>query len=473
MGARMCRAANEREKREAQLQKAEMAELRRANKLYKERIAQERRVAAPGVQCYVKGLVRPEMLRWDATSVIRRVYWQWHEWAVGYALRSVSISRFRGDEVELSNRGSSYPLYELIDKPTGIAVYRDPLASLKQTTRTFSDFPELACKVKRIWFHGFHTAETNRLIADLLRSCNQLVSLSNPWTAIRFLDSEIWQIITTGGGRSLQSLELQCVQPMLQHVVEEGNHITFNPLQYPAIPRLCPLLTMTFFAMARTTTCLEEFHVTCVTHTTIEGVMAVAKASRDTLRILEHISGPQQHYVYPRSGSSSQCEHLCDTLRSFARLQALSVSLPSACANLFTREDARFSGDLQVCARYICEHESSFPMSSMTNALQALLRAARGLLVRRSAESCVPRHINVEVFFASYMFEPGFGLVHGEFAPAQASPNGLWPTNMRPSGNDPYGSNGQDDKDDARPLQCIDEEGFLIGVHQGLHPILI
>jgi hypothetical protein len=59
------------------------------------------------VQRYVKGLIRPEMLRWDATSDIRRVCWQWHEWAIEYALRSVSISRFRGGEVSTLPSASS------------------------------------------------------------------------------------------------------------------------------------------------------------------------------------------------------------------------------------------------------------------------------------------------------------------------------------------------------------------------------
>ncbi|KAJ4330465.1 hypothetical protein N0V95_010052 [Ascochyta clinopodiicola] len=435
------------------------------------------------VQRYVKGLVRPEMLRWDATSDIRRVCWQWHEWAVEYALRSVSISRFRGGErwAELSNRRSSYPLYELIENPTGIAVYRDPLASLKQTLQTFNDFPELAFKVKRMWIHGFYTAETNRLIADLLQSCKRLASLSIPWTTIRYLDSETWRTIIAGRGRSLASLEFQCIEPMLQHVVEKGNHITFDPLQSIDLSQLrrlkifgdttfMPITDNDLFAIARTATHLEEFHVTCTSHVTIEGVMAIVKASRDTLRVLEHSPQSQQDYPYPQPGSLSRCEHLCDTLRSCARLQTLSISLPSACADLFTREDLRFSGDLQVRARHICGYEGSLPPSTMTNALHALLKAARGL-VRRSAEGCAPRDINVEVSFAKCIFEPGFGLVHGDFALAQASVNGLWPANMRPSGKAPYGVVGLDDEDEARPFQCIDEDEYLLGVHQGLHSI--
>lgn len=362
-------------------------------------------------------------------------------------------------------------------------MYRDPLASLKHTLKTFHDFPELASKVKRMWFHGFYTAETNRLIADLLRNCKQLASLSIPWTTVRYLDSETWQSITAGRSRSLASLEFQCVEPMLQQVVERGNHIIFDPLQSVDLSQLrrlkilgdttfMPITDNDLFAVARTATHLEEFHVTCTSHVTIEGVMAVAKASRDTLRVLEHSPQSQQDRRYPQPGSSSHCEHLCHALRSCARLQTLSISLPSACADLFTREDVKFRGDLQVRTRHICGYKGSLPTPSMTSALQALLRAARGL-VRRSAESCVPRDINVEVSFAKCIFEPGSGLVHGDFALAQASSNGLWSTKMRPSGKGPYRCIGLDDEDDTRPFQCIDEDEFLMSVNQGLYSISI
>jgi hypothetical protein len=51
------------------------------------------------VQRYVKGFVRPEMLRWDAASIIRQVCWKWHDWAIDYALKSISISLYKGGEV--------------------------------------------------------------------------------------------------------------------------------------------------------------------------------------------------------------------------------------------------------------------------------------------------------------------------------------------------------------------------------------
>jgi hypothetical protein len=92
--------------------------------------------------------------------------------------------------VELFNRPRLYPLYELVDRPTGTAVYCDPFASLRQTTSICTDFTQIASKVTRLWIHGFHTFESVRLVYKLVRHCANLTSLSLPWTAIRFLSTE-------------------------------------------------------------------------------------------------------------------------------------------------------------------------------------------------------------------------------------------------------------------------------------------
>ena len=54
------------------------------------------------LQRYVRGPVPPEMLKWDAICAIRTVCWQWHEWALEYALKSVYIRRWKGGEVSLA-----------------------------------------------------------------------------------------------------------------------------------------------------------------------------------------------------------------------------------------------------------------------------------------------------------------------------------------------------------------------------------
>jgi hypothetical protein len=51
------------------------------------------------LQRYVRGPVPPELLKWDATSMIRSVCWKWHEWALEYSLKDVYIRRWKGGEV--------------------------------------------------------------------------------------------------------------------------------------------------------------------------------------------------------------------------------------------------------------------------------------------------------------------------------------------------------------------------------------
>lgn len=54
------------------------------------------------IQRYVKGPIPPQMLKWDASYAIRNVCWQWHEWALEYALQAVYIRRWKGGEVSMT-----------------------------------------------------------------------------------------------------------------------------------------------------------------------------------------------------------------------------------------------------------------------------------------------------------------------------------------------------------------------------------
>jgi hypothetical protein len=54
------------------------------------------------LQRYVRGPVPPELLKWDATSMIRSVCWKWHEWALEHSLKDVYIRRWKGGEVRAS-----------------------------------------------------------------------------------------------------------------------------------------------------------------------------------------------------------------------------------------------------------------------------------------------------------------------------------------------------------------------------------
>lgn len=332
-----------------------------------------------------------------------------------------------------------------------------------------------------MWVHGFYTAETDRLIFESLKNCSNLTSLSLPWTTIRHLDAKSWRTILVGSGKPLKSLELQCVDPTSQQAADKENQVDLQPLQsvnFGQLQRLkifgdttfMPITDNDLFAIARTATQLEEFHLTCNSSMTIDGVMAIVKASRKTLRVLEHSPRSQDGFWHPHPGSPSDSEHLCETFRNCPKLETLSISLPSVCAALFSNEDVKFSGDLQVRALHLCEHEHGRSTQEATDALQKLLEQARRLITRR-AESVIPRELYVELFFADCIFEPSTASVHGDFSLAQISSDGYWPQNVTFSGKGPYGSTGLYEKEEEGPFQKIDEDDFLMGVRRRLHSI--
>jgi hypothetical protein len=369
-------------------------------------------------------------------------------------------------------------LYELIDRPTGTAVYRDPFQSLKHTVRFFDQYPAVAAQIKRMWFHGFYTTETDRLIFESLKNCTNLVSVSLPWTTLRHMDAKAWRILLVGSGKPLESLEILCVDPTTQQATDEENRVDLQPLQsvnFGQLRRLkffgdttfMPVTDRDLHAISRTATQLEEFHLSCISTVTIEGVVAIVKASRNTLRVLEHSPRSQDGFWHPHPGSPTDSEHLCELFRSCPKLDTLSISLPSMCSDLFSNEDVKFAGDLQVRALHLCGHEHGRSTHEATEALQKLLRQAR-TLIRRRAESIVPKELYIELFFADCIFEPSFNSVHGDFSLAQLSSDGAWPETLSSSGKGPYGSTGLYEKEEEGPFQRIEEDEFLDGVRRKL-----
>lgn len=327
-----------------------------------------------------------------------------------------------------------------------------------------------------MWFHGFYTAETDRLVFESLKHCVNLTSVSLPWTTIRHMDAKAWRTLLLGNGKPLESLELLSIDPTSQQASDKENQVDLHPLQsvnFGKLRRLklfgdttfMPITDRDLYAIARTATQLEEFHLTCISTVTIDGVMAVVKASRDTLRVLEHSPRSQDGFWHPHPGSPSGSEHLCELFRSCSKLETLSISLPSMCADLFSNEDVKFVGDLQVRALHLCGHEHGRSTQEATDALQKTLQSARNLISRR-AHSIIPHELYVELFFADCIFEPSVKLVHGDFSLAQVSSDGTWPGTLRASGKGPYGSSGLYEKEEEGPFQAMDEEDFLAGVRR-------
>ncbi|OCL01810.1 hypothetical protein AOQ84DRAFT_204085 [Glonium stellatum] len=432
------------------------------------------------LQRYVRGPVPPDMLKWDATASIRLVCWTWHEWALNYALKDVYIRRWRGSErwAELSQKREKYNIYELIENPSGVAVYRDPFCSLNRTVKLLSDYPSVAAKIRRMWFNGFYVSETDQQIFRALRSCVNLTSVSLPWTTLRHLSAAEWGQLLLCNGTPLQSLELLAVDLTAAQVKDPKNQVDMRPLasgtvDFSRLRKLkifgnsafMPIDDQDLQAISRTATRLEEFHLTCLSTISIDGVMAIVKSSRSTLRVLEHSPRSNDGFWHPHPGSLSDSEHICTVLTSCPRLQTVSLSVPSMCSALFANEKVRWEGDCQVRAARLCGHEDGRSNIGAQETLQQLLQQARRLASAR-ARSYMPKDLFVELFFADFIFEPHISSVHGDFQIAELASGGAWPTSRTLSRKGPYGTTGLYGKDEEGLFERVDEAEFLDGVRK-------
>jgi hypothetical protein len=373
---------------------------------------------------------------------------------------------------DLSPHRRLYPLYELIDRPTGTAVYRDPFTALRRTARMCKEFPGFGSAIRRVSVHGFYTADTVSIVYESLKECGSLTSLSCSWTAIRYLSRDSWQMLLTGRRVRLESLELQCVEPTIQQIADKTNWVDLDPLwsvDFSCLHRLkifgntthMPVTDSDVLAITSTATALREFYLTCNSSTTIDSVVAVAEAASATLRVLEHSPRSRDGFWHSHPGSPHGAgQHYCAMFRKTSRLKTLSVSLPTVCADFFSDESSRFMGTLQVRAFHICEHESSRWTADTTAALRDLLHQARGL-IERCSRNTRQDPLFVEVFFAGFIFEPGTQSVHGDFSAMKRRSAGRWSPNAVPSSKGPYGRSGLYDANEELSFERISEEDFL------------
>lgn len=432
---------------------------------------------------YVRGPVTTESLRWDATASIRQVCPAWHDWSLSYNLEHVFERRWRGSErwAELSNNRCKYGLYELMDKPSGCAVFRDPNSSLKMTARTFQHMPHMTNHVRRLWFNGFYTAETDKLILSIVSDCHALQFLSVPWTVLRRSTAEDWidlLNVNTGVGSALQSLELQAV--CLSKVQAEALEQEVSPdaledprVDFSALRRLKifgntlhkPISDIDLDLIARTATNLEVLDITNLSTISVAGMLALVKASRNTLQVLEHSPRSDDGFYHPYPGHLASNEHICELLNSLPRMRDLSISIPYMCADLFSNLEVQWAGECQVRATDLCGCNNSTPAIERASKLRKVFAAARDLIEARRR---LGHQLSIEIFFAGCIFEPEKNLVHGDFVLSEIRSAGAFPRGKQVSTKGPYGTTGVYGKEnDGVNWDAIWEDEYLHGVEQG------
>ena len=182
-----------------------------------------------------------------------------------------------------------------------MAVRREPSTDLDETEQVVARYPNFAAKIRRLWFDGFYSADTDRRIFAALRKCPKLVSATIPWTTIRHISAEDWSALLSGqrdasepnidsmGDESyhqqgLTMLEFKAVDLANPQVELSANRVDLSPLLDPRVDfgrlkRLKLFGNTTFLpindedlkAIAKTATNLEELHITALSTVTIEG----------------------------------------------------------------------------------------------------------------------------------------------------------------------------------------------------------
>ena len=353
-------------------------------------------------------------------------------------------------------------------KLKGESGYHDPLQSLKCTTKALSVVPDLAASVERLWFGVLMTPETERFVLEAMCSSTNLKSVTLPWAALRCFSAGSWNRIFAQ--TALQSLELTTVS-VPAYETKPASHVTdhraLQLVDFSQLRRLKlfgnatsnPITDEDLMAIAHSATKLEEFHLTSLSTVTIAGVIAVVKASQQTLRVLEHSPRSRDGFDHPHPGQLPPHEHVCEILASCPNMKDISVSLPSMCPTLFANADVKWQGDCQVRAHTLCTASGNTKHSKTTTnqALREILSHARELADSRKLLRL--RELTLEIFFADFIFEPHVSAVHGEFKWFREVSGGAWPETKQ-SMKGPYGATGWYGKDEG-PFELMDETVFL------------
>lgn len=236
----------------------------------------------------------------------------------------------------------------------------------------------------------------------MLPKCTQLQSVTLPWTVLRHGDVGDWVRLLRQGqpGGGLKSLELLAVDLKKAQTALAVNKVNKNPLESPRVDfsglkrlkifgstNLNPITDDDLKAMARTAAHLEEFHVTGTSSVTLNGVMAIVDAAKETLQTLEYSPLSSDGFDHPDSFTSSDDTHLCQSLLECPKLKNLLISLPSICPDIFNNASVHWTGDVDIRAGGFCGQDGApMQVSHGEEQICKILDRARKLMEVREKE---------------------------------------------------------------------------------------
>lgn len=380
-------------------------------------------------------------------------------------------------------------------------VYQDPYRIFASTVSLLQEFPELASHVRRLWFSGIYQFHHVSKIFDLTRSCNNLVSISLPWSSLRYGTVEDWIHVTNN--LRITSLEFLGEDLKQSHICADVNtavnhkalgdiRVNFSKLRRLKIhgsSNVQGIVDTYLWEIARTAVNLEEVHITGNSSVTIEGmctlsqnlnseltravgVTALLSSSRTTLKVINYAPTTPTVSGMPKI-------HVCDIVTSCPNLIDVNITVPQLCEHLlcplpqYTKNMIQFDELLSkwngvAIIRLLrggrtCLHPN-LPLEHPENCaeVQRILDTARKLQQITSG-------VAVELTIGKFTFSPANFSVAGDFRGAKKLAEGMWqPERERESRRGPWGSSGLCEDIGGRTWTEIGEVDFFYGVNCGL-----
>lgn len=256
------------------------------------------------------------------------------------------------------------------------------------------------------------------MIFQILKHCEQLDSVSLPWIMLSYGNVENWSrfLRPRDNRTALSSLELLAVDLKHTQITERARRMDNKPWDSPKVDfshlrriklsgssNLFPINDDDLVAISRTAR-LQEIHITGTTAVTTNGLMVLCRASRETLRVIEHSPLSDDGFEHPNPSAAGDNSHLCREIVQLPRLSNLAVSLPTICGNLFSEPSISWTGDVQIRAAGVCGHPGTLRESAgAQRAFFDVLAQARSL-IRAQQEKNI--ELNIEIFISDIYLSP-------------------------------------------------------------------
>lgn len=261
------------------------------------------------------------------------------------------------------------------------------------------------------------------MIFDILQHCSGLESASLPWTTLRYGNSHTWEMLLRprDDGTALSSLELLAVDLKQSQIAEAARQMDRRPLDSAQVSfnqlkrlklsgssNLMPINDDDLVSISQTAR-LHEIHITGTTAVTTKGLIALACASQDTLRVLEHSPLSDDGFKHPDALSAGDGKHLCEEIINCPRLSSLSISLPTMCSTLFSQHSVRWTGDVQIRAAGVCSLGSLKQSVEARRAVFDILAQSRLLMAAQEAKGI---ELRIEFFIGTLSADKTRGVIH-------------------------------------------------------------